>query len=471
MPTSAAVECRRRGEACGLLVIGLVLAIGLAGCIPSSNGAADPGTGGDGSTLDTFARGYGLPGQSGFDFYWYSQAWELRPIEQADAILAGTVEAVAPVRETTGHAFGRVVSGWLTEAQFRVVCSLRGDAQAGDRVSITYFTPKETDYGGLSSGRGLSPETLGPGVSYLLLLGGPPFHVGRSGDPPPIPLAPLTAGVPSQGGAPEAMATLLIASARSTEPDLRRYAIPVLGYLAAFCGQEGARVAVAEMAESDEESIAATAFRALTAWGQYAEGDLRALTAQSHDDSSMVSGLAIAGRIRRHDLAVFSDLIAWCRRAGLPASAAGLIGRELKAWPRQQLSEELIGQWAELLEHEVPVAIRAGVIDVVWDAGGVEVVPLFMKAINDPDPDVAYVAMLGLCSATDGGIEAGQRGADVRVHLELLPGPVSPDEFRADPQRIAGLWNKWWAQASQDGWPPPPPPEAPGPPVQGPPPG
>lgn len=452
----------------------LLLAIVLPGCPGSAGGAdrADPPVALAETMVGMFAEGFALPDEDDYAAYWYARAPEADPIASANLIVWGTVGAVTVVADATRPLLDGRGRGWPTHVGFRVARVVKGtEAHEGRVLSLTYLTPEHGDLGGL----GPPPHTLGTGRVYLLFLNpataGGAMAYDPDTDPPPVPLSMIDAAVHADGTPAEMMTALMVSSLRAPGGGLQRYAVPLLAYLARFHGQETARAELLKLAEGDDAALARSAIKALTKWQPVAEEVADLVKRQSRNQRPGISGLALAARLRAEGANLLPEVIAWLRGPGVTDEDAAPIAGAIRTLGPDEVTEQSLPHFDQLVEDNVPVAIRAGAIQVLWDAGGVEVVPLFMKAINDPDPDVAYVAMLGLCSATDGGIEAGQRGADVRVHLELLPGPVSPDEFRADPQRIAGLWNKWWAQASQDGWPPPPPPEAPAPPVQGPPPG
>lgn len=429
-----------RGRGLSLLPLGVLLAVTLPGCILSSGEPVNSSLGAVEPTVDLLADGFALPDEVYFESYWYSRAPELHPIEEADVILAGTVDAVSAASEMEGEAFNRVVPGWLTHAEFRVSWSVKGTEPGEERTYISYFTPKAIPSVSLGPG----PQTLGRGVSYLLLLRAPQLRVGGRDDPPPIPLAVVDAAACGQCTAPEMMTALLVASVRAPETDLEHYAIPVLGYLAQFHGQEDARAALTELSESGEEPSAAAAFRALTAWGQYAEGGLELLRERSRDSSPTVRGVAIAGRIRLQDDTVFGDLAAWCRHPGLPDQVVKLVGRELEVLPPQEMTEELLRQFEELLGPDMPVVVRYGISRQLRQVGTQQIVPLLIKAIDDPDLEVGYQAMVGLYRA------AGGPG-----HPEMRAGCVGPEEFSADSQRYITFWKEWWETASRHGWPPP----------------
>ena len=299
-----AITSTSRGRGLALVAMGVLLAIALPGCTRSSDRSGNAGSQSVQPTADLLASGSALPDEDDFESYWYSQAPELHPIEEADVILAGTVEAVCAARETEGEAFNRVVPGWLTYADFRVSCSVKGTEAGEERTCISYFTPKAVPSVRLGPSE---PQTLGRGVSYLLLLKAPELRlVGRDG-PPPIPLAVVDPTACGAGTTPEIMTALLLASVRARESELEYYAVPVLGYLAHFHGQEDARVALTVLSERGKERTAAAALRALAAWGQYAEGGVQLPAERSRNGRPTVSGTAVAHGSRQTEILLAYD--------------------------------------------------------------------------------------------------------------------------------------------------------------------
>ena len=277
-----------------------------------------------------------------------------------------------------------------------------------------------------------------------------------NGDPPPVPLATTDFTACADGTPAETVTDLLVSSLHAPGGELKQYIIPALAYLARSHGQARAHAELMQLAEGDDAEVAVAALRGLTRWGPPA-ADVADLVAQrARADSPAISGVALAVRVRARGVAVLPEVIAWLRDPDVTDEDAAPIAGALRTMRDETLTEPLLQQYGQLLDPDMPLSVRRGVVRHLADIGTMEVAPLLVRALDDPDTDmstgdaVVCIAMVGLWSAADGS----RNGLD-GYYPEL-------DRFKADPHHYVDLWKDWWENAQQ-GWPPKPEPVAPGP--------
>ena len=427
-----------------------------------------------------FAEGCAMP--YGLGRYWRERAPNLDPIDDADVIVAGTVERVRRGRRIWVKNYcGTNVwqSGWLTHADLAVECAVKGIGPGRKHLSVGYFTPEHGYLGGL----GDAPHALGPGVSYLLFLKrGGPFHSlqfssDRDADPPPFPLASIDPNARNAGTPAEIVTALAIASRNGPDSDLTWYATPVLGYLGEVRHVPQAHAALMGLATSEDPKDVKAALYWLTDWGMVPADVLALAETRAYDPDPAIGAEALAVRIEAdRTTALVGDVIAWANRPGASEQdCAPLVLAMDHMYPPETVTKELLSQYDQLLGPGVPTPLRIAALSRLSKAGAAdelvrqckkllgadapkalrlavvrqlteldteEVVPLLIEAVDDPDLEVGYQATVGLGSAV---------GAD---HPELRVGCVSSDEFKADHELVVGFWKRWWETASRDGWPP-----------------
>ncbi len=389
-----------------------------------------------------------MPPVDNYRAYWYARAPELNPVEGAETIVSGTVEGVSAVGETPELRPDGRGQGWSTRVDFRVAHGLKGaGAQDGDILPLRYLTPEHGYLGGL----GPRPHMLGLGASYLLFPG-PSGAEGAmafdpNGDPPPVPLATAATDMRGDGTPAEMMADLLISSLRASDRKLEEYMIPPLAYLAHFHDQAGARQALLQRAQSRDAEGAVPALRGLTRWDPLAEDVAELVERLSRGDSPTMAGVALAVRLREGGTAMLPEVIEWLRDPEVTDDDAAYIAGALSTMPDERVTERLLQEYGQLLDPQMPLSLRRAVVRRLADIGTMEVAPLLLRALDDPDTDmstgnaVVWIAMVGLWRASEGF----RHGLD-----RYCPGP---DPFVADSRHYVRLWKAWW-ETAQNGWPP-----------------
>ncbi|MGD9498315.1 MAG: hypothetical protein AB7Y46_18630 [Armatimonadota bacterium] len=431
---------RRHGSA--LLLSGVLLTLVGLGCPHSVTDRQDEPVPTPQETVDWFVRDQALPQWGRFTSYWNHSAAEIRPLDAADRIVAGTVVDIAWTNEIRdAEAFYRTLN--TGKQEFRMVANVQAIGGSSGAVSENLRVEYSLIVGvGLT---GWDSYALAPGKHYLLLLqrqvGGYRLVPVDEEGPPPIPIAPNAADTAGDASQPDGITRLLVASLRARDGEVSRYAVPVLGHLAAAYGLQDALGELLAVAQGDDEVLTVAAIESLTASGSARADVHRVLVPQTDSEIPAIRAAAIVARLDCRDTSVLPAIVAWSRDVGAPAAIVERMAAGLRALPEQVIVPEVLPHADALLETTIPVPIRRAVAWKLAEHAGVEVAPVLASALHDPDARVAHEAMMGLFRAAN-----GRDNPEMRQHIAAMT------EFERDRDRYVGYWAAWWDRV-REGWP------------------
>jgi len=390
---------------------------------------------------------HGRPGVEGaetwrvFEEYWFGHAPRVQPIENAPAIMCGTVTAERVEEESEGPALGRQMKGRWHVVGVSVDDAIKGMDRDTKSVEVRFFAPSE--YPPLSLGS--LPYSLLINVRYLLFLGptGDPdqYYLLQSSEymPPPLPLAPTPPEQQEGASVRDRLIVELITTAQQEAVEVAAPAIPVLGFVGS--GDQRAVQVLIELAGKDQPDLAVPAMRSLT-FGPAKDQDLLPLLEElTKKDDVSISGSAIAARLRLGDKAALYEAVNWSQGANLPQyqveEISGLIGSN-SSEERLKKGDEVV-EWGLLLllDSDGP-RFRQSATDALARIATKDLIPTFIKLLDDPDLYVQVLATRGLYEAAEGW------------HNILVKGyaPAS-DIFLEDPQRYVAQWKRWWEEGAK----------------------